>query len=103
MHNIALVFIRMGQWEEAIVSLEYIMSEQADHRAGLHLVVCCKALEDSERMKNAFTLLLSVPLNAEEDDKYDPEQVRVINSTLHYTNSSLTARQSGRCCNSNRY
>lgn len=28
MHNIALVFIKMGQWEEAVSSLEYIMSEQ---------------------------------------------------------------------------
>lgn len=75
MHNIALVFIRMGQWEEAIVSLDYIMTEQAKHRAGLHLVVCCRALEDPDRMKNAFSLLLSVPLNSEDEDKYDADQV----------------------------
>lgn len=75
MHNIALVFIDMGQWEEAIISLEYIMTEQPKHRAGLHLVVCCRALEDPERMKNAFSLLLAVPLNLHDEDKYDPEQV----------------------------
>lgn len=70
-----MVFIHIGQWEEAVVSLEYIMSEQASHRAGLHLVTCCRALEDTERMKNAFTLLLSVPLNSEDDEKYELEQV----------------------------
>lgn len=75
MHNIAQVFIGMSQWEEAIVSLEYIMTEQPKHRAGLHLVVCCRALEDTERMKNAFTMLLAVPLNPEDEEKYDPDQV----------------------------
>ncbi|XP_028129725.2 intraflagellar transport protein 88 homolog [Diabrotica virgifera virgifera] len=74
MHNIAMVFIRMGQWEEAIGSLEYIMSEQACHRAGLHLVVCSRALEDKERMRSSFSLLLSVPLNIEDEDKYNLEQ-----------------------------
>lgn len=75
MHNIAMVFIRMGQWEEAVSSLEYIMSEQACHRAGLHLIVCCRALEDRERMRTAFSLLLAVPLELEDEEKYSLEQV----------------------------
>ncbi|CAH1102173.1 unnamed protein product [Psylliodes chrysocephalus] len=74
MHNIATVFIRMGQWEEAIGSLEYIMSEQACHKAGLHLILCCRALEDKEKMRTAFALLLSVPLNIEDEEKYNFEQ-----------------------------
>ncbi|KAJ8956024.1 hypothetical protein NQ318_006300 [Aromia moschata] len=74
MHNIALVFIRTGQWEEAVSSLEYIMSEQACHRAGLHLIVCCRALEDRDRMKTTFSLLLSVPLDIEDEEKYNLEQ-----------------------------
>lgn len=75
MHNIGLVFIKMNQYEEAITSLEYIMSEQANHRAGLHLVLCCRALEDKERMRTAFSLLLSVPLDIEDEEKYSSEQV----------------------------
>lgn len=78
MHNIGMVFVRMGQWEEAVASLEYIMNEQASHRAGLHLVLCCIALEDRERMRNAFSLLLSVPLDLEDEEKYSLEQVSVI-------------------------
>lgn len=75
MHNIAMVFIKMGQWVEAVTNLEYIMSEQACHRAGLHLVVCCRALEDTDQMKNAFNSLLSVPMNMDDEDKYNVEQV----------------------------
>ncbi|CAG9770980.1 unnamed protein product [Ceutorhynchus assimilis] len=74
MHNIAMVFVKMGQWEEAVNSLEFIMSEQACHRAGLHLVVCCRALEDQDRMRTAFMLLLSVPMDIEDEDKYNLEQ-----------------------------
>ncbi|KAL3284015.1 hypothetical protein HHI36_018185 [Cryptolaemus montrouzieri] len=74
MHNIALVFIKMGQWYEAVTNLEYIMSEQACHRAGLHLVVCSRVLEDRDQMKNAFNSLLSVPLNMDDEDKYSLEQ-----------------------------
>ncbi|KAK5640651.1 hypothetical protein RI129_011462 [Pyrocoelia pectoralis] len=74
MHNIGMVFVRMGQWDEAVASLEYIMNEQASHRAGLHLILCCIALEDVDRMKNAFNLLLSVPLDLEDDEKYNHVQ-----------------------------
>lgn len=79
MHNIGMVFVKMGQYEEAITSLEYIMSEQPQHRPGLHLVICCRALEDRERMKSAFSLLLAVPLDVEdEEEKYSHEQVNTI-------------------------
>lgn len=74
MHNIGMVYIKMGQYEEAVTSLEYIMSEQATHRAGLHLVLCCRALEDKERMRTAFSLLLSVPLDLEDEEKYSADQ-----------------------------
>ncbi|XP_060535116.1 intraflagellar transport protein 88 homolog isoform X2 [Cylas formicarius] len=73
-HNIAMVFVRMGQWEEAVSNLEYIMSEQACHGAGLHLVACCRALEDKDRMRTAFSLLLAVPSEAVDEDKYNLEQ-----------------------------
>ena len=78
MHNIAMVFVHMGQNEEAVTSLEYIMSEQPDHRAGLHLVLCCRALEDKERMKSSFSLLLSIPLDVEDEEKYSAEQVEML-------------------------
>jgi intraflagellar transport protein 88 len=87
MHNIALVFIKMGQWEEAISSLEYIMSEQACHRAGLHLIICCRALDDRDRMKTAFSMLLNVPMDVEDEEKYNIEQVIAIQMSLPLTTS----------------
>lgn len=78
MHNIAMVFIKMGQWEEAISSLEYIMSEDACHKAGIHLVLCCRALDDRDRMKTSFSLLLSVPMELEDEEKYNLQQVGYI-------------------------
>ncbi|CAH1961917.1 unnamed protein product [Acanthoscelides obtectus] len=74
MHNIALVFIHTGQLEEALGGLEYIMSEAPSHRAGLHLVACCRATEDRERMRTAFALLLAVPLDVEDEEKYNLDQ-----------------------------
>ncbi len=34
MKNIALVFVRMGQYADAITSLEHIMEERADFKTG---------------------------------------------------------------------
>lgn len=75
MHNIGMVFVRMGQWQEAASSLEYIMNEQGSHQAGLHLILCCMILNDKERMKSAFSLLLGVPLELEDEDIYNQRQV----------------------------
>lgn len=80
-----MVFVRMGQWEEAISTLEYIMNEEASHHAGLHLVVCCRATEDRDRMRSAFSLLLSIPLDVEDEEKYNLDQVRHISAVLIVT------------------
>ncbi|XP_022915700.2 intraflagellar transport protein 88 homolog [Onthophagus taurus] len=74
MHNISMVFVEMNQFEEAVTGLEYIMNEEPNHKAGLHLVLCCRALEDKERMKMAFSLLLAIPLDVEDEEKYNLEQ-----------------------------
>ncbi|KAH1008136.1 hypothetical protein HUJ05_008719 [Dendroctonus ponderosae] len=55
MHNIAMVFVKM------------------------------RALEDQDRMRTAFSVLLSVPLDVEEDDKYNLEQA----STWETTSSRM--------------
>ena len=41
-------------------AFEQIMETDADHRAGLNLVVCCFAIGDKERMKQAFVRLANV-------------------------------------------
>lgn len=70
MHNIGLVFIKMGQYSEACTSFEYIMQEQPNFETGLDLVTAYYALQDKEKMKKSYLRLLDCVLDVDEDDKY---------------------------------
>lgn len=75
MQNIGLVFVRMGQYTDAITSFEHIMSESPNVKTGFNLILCYYAIGDRERMKKAFQKLISVPLGIDDDDKYIPSNV----------------------------
>ena len=51
MHNIGILFVKMGQYSDACTSFEWIMSEQPDFKTGLHLILCYFSLGDKERTK----------------------------------------------------
>ncbi|KAF4530273.1 hypothetical protein B566_EDAN007314 [Ephemera danica] len=70
MHNIGLLFVKMGQYNDACMSFEFIMQEKPDFKTGLHLVLCYSALGDIEKMQRGFRLLLEVPLDIDEEEKY---------------------------------
>lgn len=70
MHNIGSLFIKTGELGEACNSFEFIMQEKPDFQAGLHLVSCYHALNDPEKMKRAFQLLLNIPINIDQE-KYN--------------------------------
>ena len=72
MHNIGILFVKMGQYNDACSSFEWIMSEQGDFKTGLHLVLCYYATGDKDRMKKGFTQLCEIPLEVEDEDKYLP-------------------------------
>ncbi|XP_075887027.1 intraflagellar transport protein 88 homolog isoform X3 [Nelusetta ayraudi] len=72
MQNIGLVFVRMGQYTDAITSFEHIMSESPNVKTGFNLILCYYAIGDRERMKKAFQKLISVPLGIDDEDKYIP-------------------------------
>ena len=63
MKNVGLAFVKLNQYTDAITSFEYIMSEKADHRTALHLIVCHYAIGDKESMKKTFTELISLHTN----------------------------------------
>uniref|UniRef100_A0A0K8TIU5 Intraflagellar transport protein 88 n=3 Tax=Lygus hesperus TaxID=30085 RepID=A0A0K8TIU5_LYGHE len=67
MHNIGILFIRMGQFNDACGSFEYIMQERPNFKAGLYTIVCYFAMGDKEKMKESFTKLLSIPLDIDEE------------------------------------
>lgn len=100
MQNIGLVFVRMGQYSDAITSFEHIMSECPNIKAGYNLILCYYAIGDRDRMKMAFQKLISVPLHIDDEDKYsphsdDPSSDMVIeaikNDRLHQMERNLKA------------
>ncbi|XP_063223516.1 intraflagellar transport protein 88 homolog isoform X2 [Bacillus rossius redtenbacheri] len=70
MHNIGVLFVKMGQFSEACSSFEYIIQEKPDFKSGLHAILCYYALNDKDKMKRGFQLLLEVPLNIDDEEKY---------------------------------
>lgn len=75
MQNIGIVFVKMGQYNDAITSFEHIMQEEPDFKTGFNLILCYFALGDRDKMKKAFIKLLSVDLKIEDEDKYLPHNV----------------------------
>ncbi|XP_061386470.1 intraflagellar transport protein 88 homolog [Musca vetustissima] len=66
--NIGILFVRMGQYADAAASFEFIMSERADIRSGIHLILCYYAMGDVDKIKNTFRNLCDVqPMEAEKD------------------------------------
>ncbi|KAJ3601457.1 hypothetical protein NHX12_032425 [Muraenolepis orangiensis] len=72
LQNIGVVFVRMGQYSDAVTSFEHIMSESPNVRTGFNLVLCYYATGDRDRMKKAFQKLVAVPLGIGDEDKYIP-------------------------------
>nr|XP_054753172.1 intraflagellar transport protein 88 homolog [Lytechinus pictus] len=72
MQNIANVFVKMGQYSDAVTSLEHIMAEKSDHSTAFHLILCYYATGDRDKMKKTFQRLLGVEMNLEDEDKYLP-------------------------------
>ncbi|KAK5608864.1 Intraflagellar transport protein 88 [Crenichthys baileyi] len=98
MQNIGVVFVRLGQYSDAITSFEHIMSESPNIKTGFNLILCYYAIGDRERMKKAFQKLISVPLGIDDEDKYiptsdDPSSNMVIeaikNDKLHQMERNL--------------
>ncbi|XP_023172269.2 intraflagellar transport protein 88 homolog isoform X2 [Drosophila hydei] len=66
--NIGVLFIRMGQYADAASSFEFIMSERADIRSGIHLLLCYYAMGDVDKIKSTFRSLCDVqPVETERD------------------------------------
>lgn len=70
MQNIAVSFVKLGQYNDAVTSFEHIMVEEPTFRTGLNLILCYYALRDREKMKRTFERLLTVELNADDEHKY---------------------------------
>jgi len=70
MQNIAISFVKLGQFNDAVTSFEHIMTEDASFRTGLNLILCYFALRDRDNMKRTFERLLTVNLRLDDEHKY---------------------------------
>ncbi|XP_017081491.2 intraflagellar transport protein 88 homolog [Drosophila eugracilis] len=66
--NIGILFVRMGSFTDAASSFEFIMSERADIKSGIHLLLCYYAMGDVEKIKLAFRSLCDVQTGETETD-----------------------------------
>jgi len=73
MANIGHAFVKMGNYQDAIMSYEAIMEGRPDIMAGFNLVVCYFATGDKEKMKRGFAKLLSIPDAMSSDAKLEEE------------------------------
>ena len=74
MRNIGNSFVRLGQFQDAIASFEQIMDGSPDLQTGFNLVLCHYAAGEKERMRKAFSQLLSVrELGMEDEDALEAQ------------------------------
>ena len=80
MRNIGNAFVRLGQFQDAFASFEQIMDGSADLQTGFNLVLCYYASGEKERMKKAFSRLLSVrELGMEDEDALAADAILIFN------------------------
>ncbi|KAK5667654.1 Intraflagellar transport protein 88 [Batrachochytrium dendrobatidis] len=74
MRNIGSAFIKMGQFQDAITSLEAIMEGNPDHHTGFNLILCYFAIGDKDKMKKGFQRIISIvtPMIEQNEDALDP-------------------------------
>lgn len=70
-HNIGILFVRMGQYADAAASFEFVMTERADVKNGMHLILCYYAIGDVEKIKATFRAILEVNIPEYENDVED--------------------------------
>ncbi|XP_070065399.1 intraflagellar transport protein 88 homolog isoform X3 [Drosophila virilis] len=76
--NIGVLFVRMGQYADAASSFEFIMSERADIRSGIHLLLCYYAMGDVNKIKSTFRSLCDVqPVETERDLENENNIIRL--------------------------
>uniref|UniRef100_A0A0R3T9T1 TPR_REGION domain-containing protein n=1 Tax=Rodentolepis nana TaxID=102285 RepID=A0A0R3T9T1_RODNA len=73
MQNIALAFVKLKQYNDAIALYEQILQIEPDLRTALNLILCYFKVGDRCNMKYTFQRLLKVDLHLDNEDRYLPQ------------------------------
>ena len=66
--NIAIAFVKLGNFQEAIETYESILQESPDFATAFNLLLCLYAIGDKDRLKRYFTLMLNIELPGLEEE-----------------------------------
>jgi len=66
--NVGNAFVKLGQFGDAVQAYETIMGGDPDFHTGFNLILCYYALGDAEKMRRGFQKLISIPLEANDDE-----------------------------------
>ncbi|XP_034473089.1 intraflagellar transport protein 88 homolog [Drosophila innubila] len=91
--NIGVLFVRMGQYADAASSFEFIMSERADIRSGIHLLLCYYSMGDVDKIKSTFRSLCDV--ETEHDLETENNIIRLQQQAEQAGKASLDPAQTG--------
>ena len=78
MNNIAIVFIKLGQYTDAITSYEHIMGEKPEIESCFNLLLCYYAVGDREKMRKTFQRLVQINAGIDDEEKYNPINVSLL-------------------------
>lgn len=81
-HNIGVIFLKLGKYEDACSNFEYIMHEKPTFKAGMHALVCYYMSGNKEKSKTLFKQILEISLDIDFEDKYAAHTVRNTNILL---------------------
>ena len=94
MQNIALVFIKLGQYSDAVTSYEHIIGEKPEVESCFNLLLCYYAMGDREKMKKTFQRLVQITVGPEDEEKYNPVLVCL---DFHYVGTPFPKRKLNVC------
>ncbi|XP_030370369.1 intraflagellar transport protein 88 homolog [Scaptodrosophila lebanonensis] len=93
--NIGVLFVRMGQYADAASSFEFIMSERANIRSGIHLLLCYYAMGDIEKIKSTFrNFVCSVEPTESDSDLENENNIIKLQQQADQAQSKQTAEVS---------
>lgn len=74
-HNIGVIFLKLGKYEDACSNFEYIMHEKPMFKAGMHALLCYYMSGNKDKSKQIFKQMLEISLDIDFEDKYAANSV----------------------------
>ena len=78
MKNIAIVFIKLGQYTDAVTSYEHIVGEKPEIESCFNLLLCYYAVGDRDKMRKTFQRLVQINTGIDDEEKFNPITVSLI-------------------------